>query len=178
MLMAMVQIKESSKGISKIIKVIQDIAFQTNLLSLNAAVEAAHAGQYGKGFGVVAEEIRSLAARSQQSSVETTALIEDSISRVESGANIAESTSQSLDTIVESASDVLEIINNISSASKDQAEAIAQFSNGLETISQVVQSNSTISVETATASEELSSQAELLQQLVAFFRLATPPQYS
>jgi len=171
MLIAMTQIKESSDDISKIIKVIQDIAFQTNLLALNAAVEAARAGEHGKGFAVVAEEVRNLAARSQQSAMETTALIEDSINRVETGSDITESTSQSLNTIVGNATEVLEIINSISVASKEQTEAIEQISKGIARISSVVQSNSAVSEETAATSQELNSQAELLKQLIAYFKL-------
>jgi len=171
MLDSMSQIKEASHNISKIIKVIQDIAFQTNLLSLNAAVEAARAGEHGKGFAVVAEEVRSLAGRSQQAAVETTSLINDSIIRVETGAGIAESTSASLDIIVKNAGEVLEIINKISSASQEQADAISQISIGLMQVSSVVQSNSAVSEETAAASQELNSQAELLQQLVSYFKL-------
>jgi methyl-accepting chemotaxis protein len=171
MLVAMTQIKESSGNISKIIKVIQDIAFQTNLLALNAAVEAARAGEHGRGFSVVAEEVRNLAGRSQKAAIETTGLIEDSINRVDAGANIAESTSASLDTIVRNAGEVLEIINNISISSAEQAESIGQVSNGLVQISTVVQSNSAVSEETADASQELASQAELLKQLVGFFKL-------
>ena len=171
MLDAMMQIKESSSSISRIIKVIQDIAFQTNLLALNAAVEAARAGEHGKGFAVVAEEVRNLAARSQAAATETTGLIEDSTDRVDTGSGIAETTAQALDNIVASANEVLQIINGIYSSSMEQAEAISQVNIGLGQISQVVQSNSAVSEETAAAAEELNSQAELLKQLVSYFKL-------
>lgn len=171
MLTAMDKINSSSIEIGKIIKTIGDIAFQTNLLALNAAIEAARAGEAGKGFAVVADEVRDLATKSTQASQNTTALIETTLQAIENGASIADETAHSLLKAVEGADKVTVTINRISKVSQSQASSIEQVTLGIDQISGVVQANSATAQESAAASEELSSQAQTLRELIDRIKL-------
>jgi methyl-accepting chemotaxis protein len=171
MMQAVREINEASGQINKVIKVIDDIAFQTNILALNAAVEAARAGQHGKGFSVVAEEVRNLAAKSAEAAKDTGGLIEDSIAKANFGLGIATETSASLKDIVEGINRSAEIVMQIAHSSDEQADAIARINTGIDQVAQVVRKNSETAEESASASEELSGQSDMLERLVSQFKL-------
>lgn len=168
---AVKKINEASQNIQSVIKTIDDIASQTNLLSLNAAIEAAHAGEQGKGFAVVAEEVRDLAAKSAAAAKDTETLIIDSIEKAKLGARIANETSASLNQIVDGISESTMIINSIASASKEQADAIKEIISGVEQVSQVIEENSAAAEESAATAEEMNAQSIILDNLIAQFNL-------
>ena len=168
---AMERISDASKQIENIIAEIEDIASQTNLLSLNASIEAARAGEAGKGFAVVADQIGKLAMDSAQSAVKTRELIHNTLEEVEVGNTMTQRTKQSLEEVI----DGIEFLSNVSKQASDnayaQADTMIEIQKGIEQISSVVQNNSASAQETSATSEELAAQATSLKELIGQFIL-------
>ncbi len=170
---AMNKIREASDKIAEIIGSIEEIADQTTLLALNASIEAARAGENGRGFAVVATQVGVLADQSSEAARNTKDLIQNAIMAVEEGMQLANSTAESLLAVVDNARIVNDSMTEIAEASDNQALAAAQITEGINQIAGVVESNSATSQESAAASEELSSQADMLKELVGRFQYET-----
>ena len=171
MVAAMKDITEASQQIEKIIATIEDIAFQTNILALNAAVEAARAGAAGKGFAVVADEVRNLASKSDEAAKATKGLIENSVQATGRGSHIVSEVSATLNKTLDLVVQSNEAIGAIVDAVKNDAESIAQVTEGIGQISSVVQSNSASSEESAAVSAELFTQVQLMEEQTKRFKL-------
>ncbi|MBF0528801.1 MAG: cache domain-containing protein [Deltaproteobacteria bacterium] len=171
MVTAMNEMKEAGHQIVKIVRMIDDIAFQTNILAINAAIESARAGRHGRGFAVVAEEVRHLSNRSAQAAQEAAGLVSATIDKVETGAAMAGRTETILSEIVDSAIKVADLIGQIASAANEQSESANQIGLGLSQIGQVTSQNATTAQATAKAVDELSTQAGELSNLMCHFKL-------
>ncbi|GKT24338.1 methyl-accepting chemotaxis protein [Acidovorax sp. SUPP3334] len=167
----MQDIQQNSGRMAEIIGVIDGIAFQTNILALNAAVEAARAGEQGRGFAVVASEVRSLAGRSAEAAKEIKAMIESSVSRVSTGADLVAQAGRTMADVVAQVTQVSTLLSEISAASAEQSSGINQVGDAVQQLDQVTQQNAALVEESAAAADSLKFQAESLSRMVAQFRL-------
>jgi methyl-accepting chemotaxis protein len=164
-------ISASSKKIMDIISVIEGIAFQTNILALNAAVEAARAGEQGRGFAVVAAEVRNLAQRSAAAAKEITALIDDSVDKVEIGSRQVDKAGETMNEIVQAVKRVTDIMAEIAAASNEQSAGIEQVNQALVQMDEVTQQNAALVEEAAASAEAMQEQAGSLMKAVSMFKL-------
>lgn len=171
MLEAVHQINLASQSIEKVIKVIDDIAFQTNILALNASVEAARAGIHGKGFAVVAEEVRNLAAKSAEAARNTNSLIANSIEKALLGNQLAEETSKSFADIVDGIKESSVKINEITQSSSAQFDAIEHISNDIKQVQSIVNQTTSYAVDCADSSKNLKTESDTLNQLLSTYNL-------
>ena len=165
-------IDQSSVKISSIVKTIEDIALQTNILSLNASVEAARAGAAGKGFLVVANEVRSLASKSGEAAQNTGVLIGRSVQDIKAGTESTDHVVSAMRVINDCIQSIKILMDDIASASAQQSQKIAAVEEGIREISRVVQTNSSAAEESAVVSRELSEQADTLNRLIGQFRIS------
>jgi methyl-accepting chemotaxis protein len=177
---AMMRIDESSRKIADIIGIIDEIARQTNLLALNAAVEAARAGDAGRGFGVVASEVRNLAQRSSQAAKDIKNLITTSNDQVKMGVELTNRAGASLQEIVESIRKVADVVSDIANASAEQAIGIEQVNRALTQMDEATQQNSALVEQNAATAKTLEHQARAMNERVSFFRIdaAAVPMYA
>lgn len=170
MMSAMDAISETSQKIAKVIKTVDDIAFQTNILALNAAVEAARAGTAGKGFSVVAEEVRSLANKSAEASEGTAEMIQETLRSIEIGTEVANRMSTVLSEVMEGARQATTLITSLADAVAQEKKEMMHVSAMIEQIASVAENNSAVAEEGAASGEELSAQAQSLDHIVKKFQ--------
>jgi methyl-accepting chemotaxis protein len=168
---AMSRIEDSSRQISRITSVIDEIAFQTNLLALNAGVEAARAGEAGRGFSVVANEVRALAQRSSDAANEIKGLISDSSAYVEQGVDLVASAGNELRSITESVSTISEHVEGISSSAREQSASLAEVNTGVAQLDRVTQQNAAMVSQANEAGRTLRDEANAMARSIAVFRL-------
>lgn len=165
------EISASAAQINEIITLIDGITFQTNILALNASVEAARAGEHGKGFAVVAQEVRTLASRSSDASRDIRELIDTSVARTQTGADLVKSAGRTMQEIVESIERITGVIGEISTGAKEQSQGIGQVNTAVSELDNMTQQNATMVEQSSTAADEMREQVERMNALLASFHL-------